>query len=110
MKRLVAGVMVVTMGTTGCWRGGGLDLFQAVVLTAVIVSAVAPPEPRVVVVPPPQEGYVWQPGYWTRENNDWVWVDGGWVPLQASAHYVPTHWEQEQDGSWHLISAQWVPG
>ena len=104
-------VTTVALTGTGCWRGGGLGgLFEAALVTAIIVSAVEPPPPRVVFVPPPQEGYAWQSGYWTRQDDNWVWVDGGWVPAQPQMHYVPTHWQQQGDGSWQLVQAQWVPG
>jgi hypothetical protein len=89
--------------------GGGYNLLEAAVVTAVIVSAVAPPPPQVVIVPEPRVGYVWQPGYWTRQNDQWVWFDGTWVQQRPSGHYEPTHWVQQPDGSWQLYQGQWVP-
>jgi hypothetical protein len=108
--RTIAAVLAVSMVGTGCFRGGrGLGLFEAALVTAVIISAVAPPPPRVVFVPAPREGYVWQAGYWTRTNDDWVWVDGQWIEQRPSYQWMPTHWEQGGDGNWHLVQGQWVP-
>lgn len=94
----------------GCFPGrGGVGLFEAALVTAVIISAVQPPPPRVVFVPEPREGYVWQPGYWTQGDGGWVWVDGGWVAQRPAYQFVPTHWEQMPDGRWQLVQGQWVP-
>jgi hypothetical protein len=110
MNRTAALAVALSLATggTGC-RYGALSLFEAAVVTAVIVSSVAPPPPRVIVVPPPQDGFVWQPGYWTRHGDQWMWVDGGWVQTRPQLRYVPTHWQQQPDGSWQLVPAQWVP-
>ena len=49
----------------------GLSLAGSGLLAPVVASAqvgvditVAPPAPRVEVVPPPRVGFVWAPGYW----------------------------------------------
>ena len=109
-NRWITAVVTTTL-LAGCFRGGplGFRLFEAAVLTAVVVSAVAPPPPRVVYIPPPRDGYVWQSGYWTRQDGDWLWVDGGWVEARPQMQYVPTHWQQTADGNWQLVAGQWVP-
>jgi hypothetical protein len=83
----------------------------AAVVTAAVVSATAPPPPpRVVYVQAAEHpGYAWQPGYWTRQDNRWVWVEGRWIALQPGFNWAPTHWEQAPDGSWRLIQGSWVP-
>ena len=104
--------LVLSLGVvgTGCFRGGaGFRVFEAAVITAAIISTVEPPPPRVVYVPPPREGYVWQAGYWSRQGGDWVWIDGGWVAQRPNFVWQPTHWEQQPDGNWQLIQGQWVP-
>ncbi len=107
--RKIAWVLAASMLTTGCFgRGGGFRLFEAAVITAAIESSVEPPPPRVVIVPEPRDGYVWQPGYWTRQDGDWAWVDGQWIPARQDAQWVPTHWEQTPDGQWRLVPGQWV--
>lgn len=95
----------------GCFRGrgAGLGFFEAAIVTAAIVSTVAPPPPRVIVVPAERPGYSWQPGYWTRDGNEWVWVDGRWIALPPHYRWAPSHWEQAPDGTWHLMPGRWVP-
>jgi YXWGXW repeat-containing protein len=54
---------------------------------------VAPPPPRVEVVPDPRPGYVWAPGYWNWEGGQHVWVDGSWMADRPGYHWVPDRWE-----------------
>jgi hypothetical protein len=81
---------------------------ETAIVTAVVVSATRPPPPRVVYVPEPRAGYAWQPGYWTLDNGQWVWVEGQWIPLQPGYAWSPAHWEQAPDGSWKLLPGRWV--
>ena len=53
---------------------------------------VAPPPPRVEVVPAPRVGYVWAPGYWVRERRGY--------------HWRPHRWE-EHDGRWRFDRGRW---
>ena len=50
-----------------------------------------PPEPRLEVPPaPPDESYVWQPGYWQWDDGSYDWVDGQWVePYEGYAYVEP---------------------
>jgi hypothetical protein len=42
-----------------------------------VVVGLAPPAPVVEVAPaPPAPGYVWQPGYWSWNGFQYVWVPG----------------------------------
>lgn len=101
----------VCMTSTACY-GRGAGLFAAVattaIVTAVVVSASQPPPPRVVIVPEPRTGYVWDPGHWTLTNGAWVWVDGSWVAVQPGYTWLPTHWVQRPDGSWELVPGHWA--
>ena len=113
IRRHVASVTIAgtLVATTGCFPHGrfsGLALFETAVVTAVVVSALAPPPPRVIVVPAERPGYAWQPGYWTRQGDQWIWIDGRWVPAQPHARWVPTHWEQRPDGTWQLEQGYWM--
>ena len=74
-----------------------------------LVIDVAPPAPKVEVVPPPRAGYVWAPGYWRweepRRTHVWVegrferereghrWVPDRWVPRDQRYVYEPGRWE-----------------
>jgi hypothetical protein len=109
-KRSIAFGVAASLVGVGCYPGrAGIGLFEAAVATAIIVSAVQPPPPRVIIVPEARPGYVWQPGYWTQADGDWVWMDGTWIPERPAYRWVPTHWEQTPDGRWQLVQAQWVP-
>jgi YXWGXW repeat-containing protein len=57
-----------------------------------VVVGFAPPAPVVEVVPtPPAPGYVWQPGYWSWNGVEYVWVPGAYVV----APYVHAVWVPE---------------
>jgi hypothetical protein len=73
-------------------------------------SSIQPPPPLDVYEPPPRLGYVWQPGYWTREDDPsaWVWVEGKWIPAQPGSAWQPTHWEEDRLWQWQLVPGEWV--
>jgi hypothetical protein len=87
------------------------SLWGAVMLTAapalaqaVIVAPMAPPTPRVEVVPAPRAGYVWDQGRWRWEHGRYVWVQGHWQPVRIGYRWVPGHWAQ-RGPNW-----RWVEG
>src|SRR5215510_1941803 len=108
-RAVVPVTLCLSFLASGCYGryGRNLAFFGTVVAAAAIVSAVAPPPPRVVVVPAERPGWVWQPGYWTRDGHHWVWIEGDWVPAQPRSRWVPTHWEQQPDGTWVLEQGYW---
>jgi WXXGXW repeat (2 copies) len=59
-----------------------------------VVVGVAPPAPVVEPVPsPPDPGYVWQPGYWSWNGVQYVWVPGAYVAAPTSTRYgSPEPW------------------
>ena len=71
-----------------------------------VVVGFAPPAPVVEVVPPlPAPGYVWQPGYWSWNGFQYVWVPGAYAaPPFVHATWVPPIWIRHGHG-W-----RWVPG
>jgi len=73
----------------------------------VVEIEVAPPPPRVVVVPQPRLGYVWAPGYWRWDGRSHVWVDGAWMRERRGYHWEPAHWE-ERHGRYHFEEGHWV--
>jgi hypothetical protein len=103
-------VLLAVLSSACYGRGAGLFFFAAetAVLAAAIVSSTPPPPPQVVYVPEPRPGYAWQPGYWTLQGGQWVWVDGSWVPLQSGYAWEPAHWEHLPDGNWQLVPGRWV--
>jgi hypothetical protein len=67
---------------------------------------IAPPEPRVEVVPEPRAGYVWAPGFWEWRGGHHVWVAGHWVHERRGYHWVPDRWEHTGD-HWHHWAGHW---
>jgi hypothetical protein len=59
---------------------------------AVLDIEIAPPEPRVVVAPPPRHGYEWAPGYWAYRGHKHVWVEGRWLREHPGHHWVADRW------------------
>jgi len=54
----------------------------------------APPILPVYVQPPcPQEGFLWQPGYWAWGPDGYYWVPGVWIePPQPGLFWTPGYW------------------
>ena len=67
---------------------------------------IAPPAPRVEVVPPPRVGYVWAPGYWAYRDRGHMWIPGRWVVERRGYHWVPDRWEQ-RGPRWHWERGHW---
>jgi hypothetical protein len=53
---------------------------------------VAPPAPRVEVVPAPRAGFVWAPGYWRWNGHAHAWHNGYWIKERRGYHWVPDAW------------------
>lgn len=68
-----------------------------------------PPPDRVeVIVASPGTGYVWVPGYWRWERNDYHWNRGRWVRAQHGHHrWMPGHWEKSRHG-WYWVDGRWA--
>src|ERR1700690_145315 len=75
-------------------------LFAAVVFSAPAYAEVnfsfgvevAPPPPRVEVVPPLRAGFVWAPGYWNWDHGRHVWMEGRWIEARRGQSWVPDRW------------------
>ena len=67
---------------------------------------VAPPAPRVEVVPAMRAGYVWAPGYWEWRDSAHVWIPGRWIGERHGFHWVPDRWDQA-GGHWHHFPGHW---
>jgi hypothetical protein len=90
-----------------------LSLAGSALLLPVVASAqvgvdimVAPPAPRVEVVPGPRAGFVWAPGYWEWRHGAHVWIPGRWMGERVGWHWVPDRWEQRGD-HWHHWHGHW---
>ena len=68
---------------------------------------VPPPPPRVEVMPPPRQDYVWAPGYWRWKGREHVWVAGRWVRDRPGYAWAPERWE-EKGRHYRFVPGQWV--
>jgi hypothetical protein len=80
-------------------------------LQAEIYVPVAPPPPRVEVVPvvPAErvELELWQPGYWRWNGREHVWAEGHYVHRpRPRAEWISGRWEQRPRG-WVYIEGHW---
>ena len=73
------------------------------------IVSVAPPAPRVEVVPAPRSGWVWAPGHWQWQGNQYVWVEGHWLRERAGYEYREPRWVQRRNGEWILVGGDWEP-
>ncbi len=63
--------------------------------TSVSVPTVPPALPDYEQPECPEEGYLWQPGYWaySMQNRDYYWVPGVWVaPPSVGLLWTPPYW------------------
>jgi hypothetical protein len=67
---------------------------------------VAPPAPRVEVIPEARAGYVWAPGYWSWDGHRHVWVSGHYIQEHHGHHWVADRWEQHGE-HWRHYEGHW---
>lgn len=67
---------------------------------------VAPPAPRIEVVPAPRPGYIWAPGYWEWRGHHHVWVRGRFIHERRGYHWVQPRWVQAGP-RWHYDRGHW---
>ncbi len=61
----------------------------------VTIATVPPDMPDYQQPECPQDGYLWQPGYWaySRDTNGYYWVPGAWVaPPNPGLLWTPPYW------------------
>jgi YXWGXW repeat-containing protein len=59
------------------------------------ISVGYPPPPLPVYEQPlcPEEGYIWTPGYWAWDGDDYFWVPGTWVSApEPGFFWTPAYW------------------
>lgn len=84
MKNLVKAAM--TAGAAVVLSLGALAVPGVAQAGVAISIDVAPPPPRVEVLPPPRVGYVWAPGHWEWVGGRHAWVGGVSVPASLTNH------------------------
>ena len=77
--------------------------------TAQLIVQVAPPPPRVEVVPAPRRGMVWSPGHWEWRHQRHVWVPGTWIQARPGYVYAQPEWRQV-NGRWAWQAGHWNQG
>ena len=70
------------------------------------VTRQAPPAPVYEVMPAPQRGHVWAPGYWAWNHDRYVWVRGRHIAQRPGYAWAPEHWEHRGD-QYHFVSGDW---
>lgn len=55
---------------------------------------IGPPAPRYELVPTVPQGYVWAPGYWAGQGQDYRWVRGRQIAQRPGQRWVADHWEE----------------
>ena len=89
-----------------------LVAISAIAAPALTVAAVnididvAPPAPRVEVVPGPRHGYLWAPGHWEWRRHSHVWIGGYWIRERRGQHWVADRWVQAGP-RWHYDRGHW---
>jgi hypothetical protein len=68
---------------------------------------IAPPAPRVEVVPTARPGEVWVPGHWKWNGSQHVWIAGHFQQRRAGFVYAPARWIQV-GGHWEYREGAWV--
>jgi hypothetical protein len=101
-RALVVAASFMTLGIAA----GGMFSAGPVSAGVNVDITVAPPAPRVEVVPPHRSGYVWAPGYWEWRGHEHVWVSGRWMAERHGYRWVPDRWEQHGD-RWHRYPGHW---
>ncbi|WZB73867.1 YXWGXW repeat-containing protein [Achromobacter insuavis] len=100
MKNLVKAAM--TAGAAVVLSLGALSVPGVAQAGVAISIDVAPPPPRVEVVPPPRVGYVWAPGHWEWVGGRHAWVGGVWMPARPGYVYHGPEWRGRgiDEGRW----------
>jgi len=102
-KHLACAVLVLVLASIypGAARAG-FDV-------GVTVGFAPPPLPVYVQPPCPSPGYIWAPGYWAYDDDDYYWVPGTWVLApEFGLLWTPGYWSGEGDYFvWH--AGYWAP-
>ncbi len=74
-----------------------------------VYAPIAPPPPRVEVVPAlPYPGAVWIGGYWGWYGGRHVWVPGYYARPRPGYHWQPYRWAPYPRQGWGLYGGHWA--
>jgi hypothetical protein len=103
-RRLLGGMLIGTSAAIAA-------LPARAQLQAEVYVPMAPPPPRVEVIPvlPPERASAerWQPGYWRWNGHEHIWTEGHYVARpRPRAEWIPGRWEQRPRG-WVYVQGHW---
>ncbi len=78
----------------------------------VITASSAPPPIPVYSQPPiPGPGFIWIPGYWAWDGQEYYWVPGFWaMPPAVDLLWTPGYWGwDDADNNYAFYSGYWAP-
>ena len=68
---------------------------------------VAPPPPRAeVVIPEPREGYIVERGHYGWSGNQYVWIEGQYIP-RREGHEWRSYTLEPRGDRWHYRAGHW---
>ena len=90
LLRALAGVLGALAAFAALPQKADAGVFIGV---GVSVGVPPPPLPMYEQPPIPGPGYIWTPGYWAWDGDDYYWVPGTWVPAPFyGALWTPGYW------------------
>jgi hypothetical protein len=67
-----------------------------------------PPDRSESPSPQPGPNYVWVPGHWSWDGNDFQWHSGEWTTPPTGYHqWMPGRWQQTGANNWVYVEGQW---
>jgi hypothetical protein len=98
----------ITIGAAAAALGAAALLgTSAQAASASIYVQIAPPAPRVEVVPAPRRGHNWVPGHWEWRHRAYAWVPGYFIAVRPGFTYAQPQWVQS-GGRWAYRAGGWV--
>ena len=100
MRHSIAGALMAAVLSTAAYAG--VDISFGI--------EIAPPPPRVEVLPAPRPGHIWTPGYWAWDHGRHVWIEGRWIEVRRGQLWVPERWVEYRDprgAHWHFEPGHW---
>jgi hypothetical protein len=89
---------------------GSLGLVATASAAAVIDVEIATPPPSgektIVIAPGVREGFIYEPGHFAVEGDQYVWKDGEYIALREGHHWTPYVLERNGD-KWHYRAGHW---
>ena len=101
VRRVAAAALLAIAGLGAVSTAGAAPVFVDI--------RVAPPPPRVEVIPAARSGHVWAPGYWEWRRNRHHWVGGRYIVARPGYVYAGPTWVQ-RGPNWRYQPGAWARG